>query len=272
MTRTDSHCSSHACVISRADTALLHVQRHRHPAPLRKGVLQQPRMAVMQQQMRSLRPSANAWRRALLMRTMAASEKARWGAACAIPGCAYALSNRSMRNQLTDDQQHTRCTPGLQCLGDMRLPCSRLRLQTSPTCTLQVVGGAVVRPAACYLCKLPDIPGKFQLDKVQTLIMKRTPVLNICCTRQGAFEHVHSWQLEVTALQPAAMAAFSLPNPLTQCNGTLQAQALGVPRGPAYAKLVAGESVLASNGKTVHMLSKPLDVGRCWDGWCWDCP
>lgn len=31
----------------------------------------------------------------------------------------------------------------------------------------QVVGGAVVRPAACYLCKLPDIAGKFQLDKVR---------------------------------------------------------------------------------------------------------
>ncbi len=31
----------------------------------------------------------------------------------------------------------------------------------------QVVEGAQGRPAACYLCKLPDIPGKFQLDKVR---------------------------------------------------------------------------------------------------------
>lgn len=63
----------------------------------------------------------------------------------------------------------------------------------------EVVEGCGRLPAACYLCKLPDIPGKFQLEK---------------------------------------------------------AEALGVPRGPLYAKLVRGETIELPSGRTVV----PADV------------
>jgi hypothetical protein len=77
---------------------------------------------------------------------------------------------------------------------------------------LQVVGGIVVRPAACYLCKLPDIPGKFQVDKVQ-----HAPHLQPCSPTEGEAQ----WQCAKAAapsrerLHPLKQSA--LANKITVC-------------------------------------------------------
>ena len=91
-------------------------------------------------------------------------------------------------------------------------------------------------PAACYMCELADIPGKFMPQKVWQ------------CHHTCAGRWAHQ--------RTGAGGTQAWHACLTLALLALQAASLGVPRGPLYGKLVKGEEVTASSGRVV----KPSDV------------
>jgi hypothetical protein len=94
----------------------------------------------------------------------------------------------------------------------------------------RIEGGAEA-PAACYACELADVPGKFLPQKVRG------------CRPGGCF------QRQRRARPCTRPRHAKVPR-------AAQAAALGVPRGPAYGKLVRGEEVTGANGRVV----KPEEV------------
>ena len=105
--------------------------------------------------------------------------------------------------------------------------------------SMDIASVAVEGPAACYICELPDVPGKFLPQKVGCLT-DRAPQLAV---------------LPAESID-GCMAAWPAPHTPTSSCHLVQAAALGVPRGPLCGKLVRGEEVTAANGQVV----RPQDV------------
>ena len=114
---------------------------------------------------------------------------------------------------------------------------------------------AVESPAACYICELPEIPGKFLPQKVRIQLRGL----------QGAGRARHDGGRRVGCMGDkleASATGCTCPPPLGPCAPPTpgctahQAASLGVPRGPLYGQLVKGEEVVAANGRVV----KPSDV------------
>lgn len=106
---------------------------------------------------------------------------------------------------------------------------------------MDIASVAVESPAACYVCELPDVPGKFLPQKVRPegpLLPAQLMGAGVSAGACGQHLHclAHHRQLPPSAYRQAA--------------------SLGVPRGPMYSKLVRGEEVTAANGQTV----RPADV------------
>jgi ribonuclease Z len=113
--------------------------------------------------------------------------------------------------------------------------------------SMDIASVAVEGPAACYICELPDVPGKFLPQKVGGRL---SGWLRGCARRLSLLPAATTggWAAAGTQLQLLLRASPS-------CH-LVQAAALGVPRGPLCGKLVRGEEVTAANGQVV----RPQDV------------